>query len=138
MSWDISIQDLPEGAVTVDEIPDDFQPAPLGPRSQVIDDILRVVPDVDFTDPTWGMLERPTFSIEFNMGSEEVCEGFMLHVRGGGDAILLIDGLLRALGLRGLDCQSGDFFSLDAAGETFEGWQQFRDGVVPQTDSDHA
>jgi hypothetical protein len=138
MSWDISIQHLPEGVATIDEIPDDFTPAPLGPRSEVITDILRVVPDIDFTDSTWGMLERPTFSIEFNMGSEAICSGFMLHVRGGGDAMRLIDELLSALKLRGLDCQSGDFFRLDAAEETFEGWQQFRERVVSQTDSDHA
>src|SRR5688572_25868802 len=104
MSWDISIQDLPSSAKTIDEIPDDFRPASLGPRSQVIAEILAVVPDVDFSDPSWGLLNRATFSIEFNMGSKDVCEGFMLHVRGGAGAMLLIDQVLKALGLRGIDC----------------------------------
>ena len=66
MSWDISIQHLPEGVATIDEIPDDFTPGPLGLRSGVIADILRVVPDVDFTDPTWGMFR--VSSIRANQG----------------------------------------------------------------------
>jgi hypothetical protein len=135
MSWDISIQHLPESATCVDEIPDDFRPSPLGPRSQVISDILRVIPDVDFSDPSWGMLDRPTFSIEFNMGSEDLCDSFMLHARGGGDAMRLIDQLLSSLRLRGLDCQSGDFFRLDEAGDTFHQWQDFRDRVVSDSSS---
>lgn len=135
MSWDISIQHLPESVTCVDEIPDDFRPPPLGPRLQIISDILRVIPDVDFTDPSWGMLDRPTFSIEFNMGSEDVCDGFMLHVRGGGDAMRLIDQLLSALRLRGLDCQSGGFFRLEEAGDTFQQWQDFRDRMVSDSSS---
>jgi hypothetical protein len=136
MSWDISIQHLPESATCVDEIPDDFRPSPLGPRSQVISDIQRVIPDVDFTDPSWGMLDRPTFTIEFNMGSEDICDGYMLHVRGGGDAMRLIDQLLSSLRLRGFDCQSGDFFRLEEAGGTFQQWQDFRDRVVSDTSSE--
>ena len=130
MSWDISIHDFPASATTVEEISNDFRPEPLGSRSQVISDILAVVPDVDFSDPAWGMLHRATFSIEFNMGSEEICDGFMLHVRGGEDAMLLIDHLLKALGRRGIDCQSGDFFSLTNGERTFVEWRQFRDRVV--------
>ena len=74
-------------------IPDDFRPSPLGPRSEVIREIRRVIWDVDFTDSSWGILDRPTLSIGFNMGSEDVCGGFMLHVRGGGDAKRLHVGL---------------------------------------------
>jgi hypothetical protein len=135
MSWDISIQHLPESATCVGEIPDDFRPSPLGPRPQVISDILRVIPDVDFSDPSWGMLDRPTFSIEFNMGSEDLCESFMLHVRGGEDAMRLMDQLLSSLLLRGLDCQSGDLFRLDEAGDTFQQWQDFRDRVASDASS---
>lgn len=135
MSWDISVQHLPESAASVDEIPDDFQPSPLGPRSQVIANILRVIPDVDFADPSWGMLNRPSFSIEFNMGTEDLCDSFMLHVRGGGDAMRQIDQLLSSLGLRGLDCQSGDFFRMEESGGTFQQWQDYRDRVVSDNSS---
>ena len=51
MSWDIYIQDLPAGARTVDDIPDDFVPAPIGRRSFIIGRIKEVAPAADFTDP---------------------------------------------------------------------------------------
>jgi hypothetical protein len=135
MSWDISIQHLPDSAVSIEDIPTDFQPSALGPRVNVIASILKTIPDVDFSDPSWGMLRREDFSIEFNMGGEEICHGFMLHVRGGGDAAGLIDRLLQSLGLRGLDCQTGDFFKTDAAAASFSDWQQYRDKVVSTSSS---
>jgi hypothetical protein len=130
MSWDISIQDLPAGIQSIDEIPDDFRPAPLGARNDLIARILHILPDTDFSDPTWGMLHRPDFSIEFNMGSLDVCEGFMLHIRGGGDVVATITRLLEHLELRGLDCSSGEFFSPQAAEDSFDEWQSYRDRVI--------
>ena len=57
--------------------------------------------------------------------------GISLYFDGAGvlmaDAMRLIDQLLKALGLRGLDCQSGDFFSLHTGEQTLSEWQQFRD-----------
>jgi hypothetical protein len=135
MSWDISIQHLPDSAVCIDDIPNDFQPSALGPRASVIASILKAIPDVDFSDPSWGILRRDAFSIEFNMGGEVICNGFMLHVRGGGDAAGLIDQLLKNLGLRGLDCQTGDFFKTDTTDASFSDWQQFRDKVVSTSSS---
>src|SRR5262245_38428907 len=111
MSWDISIQDLPRDVQNAADIPDDYQPSPLGPRDTVIARIHEVLPDVDFSDPAWGMFDRPDFSIEFNMGAEEICDSFMLHVRGGGGAMETVARLLQHLQLRGIDCQTGDFFS---------------------------
>jgi len=130
MSWDISVQDLPPGAKSIDDIPDNFKPSPLGARSDVIARIRETLPEIDFADPTWGMLNRPGFSIEFNMGASEVCDGFMLHVRGGGAAVATIGRVLDHLKLRGIDCQSGEFFAPDAAATSFNEWQSFRDQVI--------
>ncbi len=136
MSWDISIQNLPKDVQNVEEIPDDYQPSPLGPRAEVIARIQKVLPEVDFSDPSWGMLDQPGFSIEFNMGAEEMCDSFMLHVRGGGDAMAMVAGLLQRLQLRGIDCQTGDFFSLEAARKSFGDWQAYRDRVIERSESD--
>lgn len=135
MSWDISVQHLPESAVSIDDIPEDFQPSSLGTRVDVIASILKAIPDVDFSDLSWGMLRREDFSIEINMGGEEICEGFMLHVRGGGDAMRLIDQLLKSLSLRGFDCQTGELFTTDIANSSFSAWQEFRDNVVSTSSS---
>lgn len=135
MSWDISILNLPASAVSIDDFPHDFQPPPIGTRAGVIAGILKTIPDVDFTDPSWGMLSRDGFSIEFNMGSEEICGSFMLHVRGGGDVMSLVDHLLKSLELRAIDCQTGDFFTTDTSDASFSEWRQFRDKVVSSSDS---
>ncbi len=134
MSWDISIQDLPRDVPSVADIPDDYKPSPLGPRDSVIERIRAALPDVDFSDPTWGVLDRPGFSVEFNMGADEICDGFMLHVRGGGPAMETVLRLLQHLQLRGIDCQTGDFFSIEAAQDSFGRWQAYRDHVIGQSD----
>jgi hypothetical protein len=138
MSWDISIQDLPRDVQSIADIPNDYRPSPLGPRAAVIARIQEVLPDVDFSDPTWGMFERQDFSIEFNMGAKEICDGFMLHVRGGGNAIETVARLLHHLQLRGIDCQTGDFFSVEAALGSFGQWQAYRDRVIGQSDENPA
>lgn len=83
MSWDISIQDLPHGITSVQDIPDDFEPRPLGDRSEIIARIAEFAPSADFSDASWGELVTPEFVIEFNMGRGELVDGMMLHVRGG-------------------------------------------------------
>jgi hypothetical protein len=130
VSWDISIQDMPADVQSVSDIANDYRPGLLGTRDEVISRIQQVLPDVDFTDRPWGMLDGSGFSIEFNMGKEKVCNGFMLHVRGGGSAIATIEPLLKHLRLRGIDCQTGDFFTADAGQASFGQWQAYRDRVI--------
>ena len=83
MSWDLFVRELPPGVRSVAEIPDDFRPAPLGTRAELIERIRVHVPAGSFADPAWGVLEAPEFSIEFNMGEEGQLSAFALHVRGG-------------------------------------------------------
>lgn len=130
MSWDISIQDLPHGITSVQDIPDDFVPRPLGDRSEIIARIAEFAPAADFSDASWGELVTPEFVIEFNMGRGELVDGMMLHVRGGGEAATFVAQLLEHLHLRAIDCSAGDFFDLAAATQSFVGWQVFRDKVT--------
>lgn len=130
VSWDISIMDLPSDAASVADIPDDFQPQPLGDRAELIAAIREVAPSADFTDPAWGELVTPDFVIEFNMGSEEVVDSMMLHVRGGGRAVDFIDALLTRLGHRAIDCSEGEFFTSAASAESFRSWQDYRDSAI--------
>ena len=129
MSWDISVQDIPD-VQRIEDIPDDFRPEPLGQRADVIASIQALVPEVDFSDPSWGRLEDERFSIEFNMGADETCTGFMLHVRGGDTTIGVIDYILKGLGRRAFDCSAGDFFSGESGKESFAEWRAFRDRIV--------
>jgi hypothetical protein len=129
MSWDISVQDIPVGAVSIADIPDDFSPKVLGNRNDIIARIKEVCPDADFTDPSWGLIDNSEFSIEVNIRQETV-QGFMFHVRGSGEAAKVIDNILRHLNFRGLDCSAGEIFSLEHAEKSFSEWQKYRDQVV--------
>ena len=130
--------DLPRDAPSVAEISPDFQPGPLGPRDEVIRRIQAFLPDADFSDPTWGRLESPDFTIEFNMGKEEICDSFALRVHGGGDVMAIIARLLQHLQLRGVDCQTGQFFSIEEGERSFGAWQEYRDRVIGPLDENPA
>lgn len=122
--------DLPRDARSVAEIPHDFKPVDLGPRSELIRKIQSVVPSADFTDPSWGQIETSDFSVEVSLGEEEPINSIMLHIRGGGDVVGLVAELLAALELRAVDAQNGEFFEPAAARESFAAWRAFRDRVV--------
>jgi hypothetical protein len=130
VSWDISIMDLPADAHSVADIPHDFAPAPLGGRAALISKILEVAPQADFSDPAWGELSTPDFTIEFNMGRDAVVDSMMLHVRGGDSAVDFITALLQHLGLRAIDCSMGEFFEPSAAAQSLTAWRHFRDRVI--------
>jgi hypothetical protein len=131
MSWDIFVQDFPSSAKTVEEIPDDYKPPVIGKRSEIIDRIVEIVPIVDFSDPSWGVIEGRDWSIEVNIGSHEACEGFVLHVRGGDAAAGAVGVILEQLGLRAIDSQSGRFFVAgEEAVRSFREWKRYRNDIV--------
>jgi hypothetical protein len=130
MSWDIYIQDFPVSAKTVAEIPDDFQPRSAGMRADLIFKIREVVPSADFSNPDRGVFESDGFSIEFQMGDGDHCRSITFLVRGGGSPAPLVGALLDRLQLRGIDCQTGEFFDVEAARASFGSWQRYRDQII--------
>jgi hypothetical protein len=131
MSYDIFVQDLPPEAETLGDIPSDFKPASIGERSTIIEKIKVVVPDADFSDPSWGRILGDDWSIEINMGANEHCSGFAFHIRGGAGAFGVVEAILQALKLRALDPQAGGFFvAAPGAIDSFSRWRAYRDRVV--------
>jgi hypothetical protein len=128
MSWDIFVQDWPADAKTIMDIPDDYSPAPIGQRSEIIGGIKEVVPHVDFSDPSWGYIRGTDYSIEVNLGNEEVVRGFAFHVRGSNTSIGVISDILRHLHLRAI--ADGEFFEPAHAAESLECWRNYRDQIV--------
>ncbi|MBE7478976.1 MAG: hypothetical protein HS104_03150 [Polyangiaceae bacterium] len=128
MSWDIVVQDIPADARAVDDIPDDFEPRALGTRSDLLSRIMEVVPNVDFSNPAWGVVESPELSVEFNMGEDEEVMSFALHVRGGEAAAGLVADLLNRCGWRAFDPSSDTgLFEASGAVESLRKWQAYRD-----------
>jgi len=131
MSWDIYVQDLPSEAEFVADIPTGFRPSLIGTRSEIIEAIVGVIPSADFSDPSWGRIEGKDWSIEVNLGQEDVCRGFALHVRGEETAVGAVAAILGRLNLRALDSQTGEFFVAgESAVESFQRWKAYRNDVI--------
>ncbi len=126
MSWDVFIMNLPLDAQTVDEIPDDFEPAPLGPHAAIIEKIREVASSADFSDLSWGMIDGEDYWIEANLGKDEVVNCCALHVRGGDLAVACVMAIIDRLGARALDT-SGEFVTHDNATAGLQQWRAYRD-----------
>ncbi len=131
MSWDVFVQDMPADISSVADIPHDFRPAPLGPRATIIAGIVAAVPGVDFSDPTWGRIEGPDYSIEVNIGPEDPVRGFAFHIHGGDMAAGIAGDVLAGLHLRAFDPQSDtSFFDPSTAVDSLRRWRAYRGQVV--------
>ncbi|MEV7394148.1 MULTISPECIES: hypothetical protein [unclassified Streptomyces] len=130
MSWDVLLLRLPADVTSLHGLPADRAPDPLGRKYDVLAAVAQAVPEVDLSDPTWGDLSGPTWSIELNIGSNDPVDSIMLHVRGSGDDVLTpVFRLAEALQCKVLDCAEGDLITP----EQTLGWhafQQFRDRVI--------
>lgn len=121
---------FPETVERVADMPDDFEPIPLGNRADLIAQIREVAPNANFSNPEWGVFEGDGYSIELLMGSEEVCKSIWLMARGGGNPTPFVGALLDRLKLRAIDCQTSEFFDLEAARASFGAWQRYRDQII--------
>ena len=91
-----------------------------------------MVPGADFSDPSWGTIDGPGFSIEVNLGKKEELDGFAFHVRGGEMAAFVISDILERLGLRAFDMGSDSgLFSIGSDGSQGQKrWRAYRDQAL--------
>jgi hypothetical protein len=90
-----------------------------------------LLPEIDYSDPTWGVLESVEYSIEFNTGSKDPIDGIMLHIRGGGDPLVIIKLICEHTGWGALDTSTGEFMDTDhLSQESWIEFQKFRDRVM--------
>jgi hypothetical protein len=132
MSWDIIVMNLPPGLKSIKDLPNDFVPATLGKRSDIIAKISALFPESDFSDPTWGILQVPGCVIEFSMGEDEILDSFAMHVRGTDACPDTVAYILSGLGMRALDPQSeSGVFEQDPKlrAKSFEAWRSFGDHI---------
>jgi hypothetical protein len=134
MSWDISVFASKEAPPAVADMPDEWRWEVLGSCAEVRHKISECLPGVDWSDPSWGVYEGEGFSFEFNIGRKELSDGFMVHVRGGGDAIAPLLILSERNSWYLLDCSQGEWLhqcsDVDAG---WEGFQAYRDKVLGRT-----
>ncbi|MEU4777367.1 hypothetical protein [Micromonospora sp. NPDC023633] len=132
MSWDVFIFKAPPHANLIDELPKDYEPPVLAAASDVRQRLVDSFRDVDLSDPAWGHLTGPTWSIELNIGSDDPVDSIMLHVRGGSaDVLTVIARIAACVGGRALDTSTGEFLSGHPAESTgWHGFRKYRDQVL--------
>jgi len=132
MSWDVFVFNAPPHIATMDQIPHDFLPPPLGPASDIGRRLRESVAAVDLSDPRWGRVLGETWSIELSMGAAATVESIMLHVQGGGDDVLtVIARIAAAVDARALDISTGEFLTGDLSQTAgWHGFQRHRDGTT--------
>ncbi|MFH9983954.1 hypothetical protein ACH4ND_33055 [Streptomyces sp. NPDC017179] len=112
MSWDVLLLHLPDDVTSLQETPDDYTPPPLGRQHDVLAAVSRAVPETNLSDPAWGELLGPTWSMELTIGSKDPVDSIMLHIRGSGDDVLTpVFRLASALGCKVLDFSEGDLIT---------------------------
>ena len=125
MSWDVHIFSPLADVRAADERTKESDFPPLGSASEVRRQLLETVPRLDLSDPTWGDLESPTWSIEVGLGSDDPVRSIMLVVRGtGDDVVAVIAKIANAVGGRVFDPVTGDYLTGGPADLT--GWHAFQ------------
>jgi hypothetical protein len=131
MSWDVFAQDIPSDATCIDDIPEDFEPQPIGQRSSIIAGIRAVAPFVNTSQPDWLVIEGPDFSVEIALGDEEDAQALAFHSRGSDAAAAVVKEILDTLGLRAFDLESeSGLFEPAKAEAAMQRWRAYRDRVV--------
>src|SRR4051812_29134959 len=125
MSWDVMICKFAGTTPATAEEIDNENMIPLGAAAEVRNRISEILPMVDWSAPSWGILDGDGFSIEFNVGEDDPITDMMLHVRGGGDAVTAIMSFVGRLGWSALDTSTSEF--LDPKKPSQEGWKGFQD-----------
>jgi hypothetical protein len=132
MSWDIFIQDLP-AVGTIEEIPSDFRPKPIGNREEMITRILEAVPFAERQDEDWMFVRTGEVELSMSFNLDEATRELMcvmIHVHGGAYAAACVAAIVRASGQRALDTGTGGFFDLRDPDVGYEKWAAYRDHVI--------
>jgi hypothetical protein len=106
----------------------------MGTPDEVRAKISAYLPNVDWADTTWGTYRGDGFSFEFGMRDEPQKTGFMIHVRGGGDAIATLLQFAAPNRWSLLDCSTGEWLDPNEPSQAgWEGFQAFRDRNLPRS-----
>lgn len=129
MSWDLFVQNW--GSFnSLEDIPDDYEPKPIGKRSEIISKIMNAEPTVTFVDATFGTMENEHFSIEFSLGEEEELYSFTMHVSGSEMAVSCVGNILSALELKATDGSTPNFFDIEDAKLGLAKWEAYRNQIL--------
>lgn len=131
MSWDILVHAATTPPPLVEDMTDDWKPLPLGSKGDVQAKVSAAIPGIRWGDDGWGDYEQNSLSLEFDLAGPDPLDGFMIHIRGGGDPIPFLKTLSDRYGWYLLDHSAGEWVHHNDRLETsWAGFQQYRDQVI--------
>jgi hypothetical protein len=109
MPWEIYAAMTPAGAGRLEELPDWFEPRPIGQADEMIELIRGVAPGVETDDPSWLRMIDEDYEIEIALGKGAQVHDLTFYIRRGGGAVVpIILGVCGALGVTPYETESGD------------------------------
>ncbi|MFG0285999.1 MAG: hypothetical protein ACF8R7_16400 [Phycisphaerales bacterium JB039] len=136
MSWDLFLQQLPAGITSIEDIPDDFRPGPIGTRREVEQLFRESFPGVTFDEPGFWNFRCDDGSIQMFLDESDPIGSIMLACRGGPGICRYIEALAQRWGHPIIDVQpkGGLLFPGQSCEESLERWSDYRDLVVADAD----
>jgi hypothetical protein len=125
MSWDVLLQRFPENTAQPEQVPDDYQPPPVGSRAEVVSALRKLLRNVDLTGDSFVSIDRARFAMEIGLGDEEPCSQLFLTVHDDhAEAMKTILRVADHFGMRVIDCSSGEFIEAGRRREASEERQE--------------
>jgi hypothetical protein len=125
MSWDVMIMMAEGTPLSLQELPRDWLPKPMGDAAQVRAAISNSLDGVDWSQPAWGTFAGDLFTFEINIIATGSVDAFSLHARGAGDPLPAIVELCSANGWCAFDYSTGE--RIDLENPSRESWLAFQD-----------
>ncbi|MDR1877775.1 MAG: hypothetical protein LBQ84_09150 [Flavobacteriaceae bacterium] len=132
MSWDVLIMRFPEDFKGFNDLPDKWEPEELFTHNFFATEIKILFPKINDADKNWITLKEETFSIEFNTGDDDdPISHIMLHVRGGDEALKVIELLCKKFNVQAFDTTEGEIINFEnKPTKGFTQWRKYKDTVL--------
>jgi hypothetical protein len=107
MSQVFLLQKFPEGTARPEQVSKDYLPPAVGSRANVAAAVRKLFRNAEGAGDSFISVTGSKFSMEISFGDTDPCSQLLLHV--SGDATKAIQRLANHIGMRAIDCSSGDF-----------------------------
>jgi hypothetical protein len=135
MSWDVELMRVPPDILSAADLSLDFV-SELGPRDAILTILKDILPQIDLSKDSWGILDGEDFSIEFGIGDIDPISTITLYVRGNESVIAIIEKICNNTGWRAFDTTTGEFISFGQnAAEGLRRWRKSQEHVIADLES---
>jgi hypothetical protein len=135
MSYILSLFKLPAHITSINELSQDAEVEPLGSKAAILALLADLFPDADFSDPTWVILNREEFAIEFIVGHEDPVASLGLRIHGADRALAVAQLLCEQMGWRAFDPSFGELIDFGCDPEAgLRAWRAYSHRAL---DHDH-